>query len=213
MEMRAYSIDYVESAQRIMGDMLDYAVNSYDMDADTYFDMFLVSNAAEQFERGNPRYVAGMTGCELVKEVIRKSGLTFPDLPDEMYLDKSPEYWAGWALAYYQWYTGKTFSKIHKAVSIEDMLSMYPTLHEADIMKFVEIMDAKIKTFYIDTNLKRLRTIAGLSQSELAEMSGVPLRQIQLFEQRQRDINKTQAINLFRISRALGCCSEDLLEL
>ena len=34
----------------------------------------------------------------------------------EMYQDKSPEYWSGWALAYYQWYTGKTFSKIHAAL-------------------------------------------------------------------------------------------------
>ena len=32
------------------------------------------------------------------------------------------------------------------------------------------------------TNLKRLRKIAGLSQRELADLSGVALRQIQLFE-------------------------------
>ena len=213
MEMHAYSEEYVTSAQRIMGDMLDYAVNTCEMNADDYFNMFLVSDIAEQFGRGNPRYVAGMTGCELVKKVIRKSGLTVPDIQDEMYMDKSPEYWVGWALAFYQWYTGKTFYRIHKAVSVENMLRMYPTLHEADIMKFVDIMDDKMERYYIDTNLKRIRMRARLSQKELAELSGVPVRQIQLFEQRQRDINKTQALNIVKLSRVLGCRSEDLLEI
>lgn len=213
MEIRAYDETYLLSAQRILGDMLDCAVFSYEMDADRFFDMFLVSGIARQFENGNPLYVAGMTGCELAKEVIRSSGMKVSDEPDEMYQDKSPEYWSGWALAYYQWYTGKTFSRIHEAVSIQEILYWYPTYHEADIMKFVAAMDEQMQHFYVDTNLKRIRKFAGLSQNELSVESGVPLRQIQLFEQRKRDINKTQAINLFRLSKVLGCKSEDLLEL
>ena len=43
-----------------------------------------------------------------------------------------------------------------------------------------------------DTNLKRLRKAAGLSQNALAEVSGVPLRTIQQYEQRQKNINKAQ---------------------
>ena len=39
------------------------------------------------------------------------------------------------------------------------------------------------------------------------------LRQIQLFEQRQRDINHTRAIDVVKLGRALGCKSEDLLEI
>lgn len=213
MEMYAYYEDYVMSAQRILGDMLDYAVNTCEIEADDFFQMFLTSGLAEQFENGNPAYVAGITGCELFKKVIRKSGLTVPDIPDEMYMDKSPEYWAGWALAYYQWYTGKMFRRIHKAVSIEEVLFMYPTLHEADIMKFVTIMEEKYRKFYLETNLKRIRKNAGLSQNELACLSGLPVRQIQLFEQRQRDINKTQALNLWKLGKVLGCRSEDLLEI
>ena len=107
MVIHAYSDDYLTSAQRILGDMLDFAVNTYDMDIDKFFEMFLVSNVSRQFEIGNPTYVAGKTGCELVKEVIRDSGLVMEEYPDEMYLDKSPEYWSGWALAYYKWYRGQ----------------------------------------------------------------------------------------------------------
>lgn len=213
MEIRAYDETYLLSAQRILGDMLDYIVFSFEMDADEFMDMFLVSGIAEQFENGNPAYVAGMTGCEIAKEVISASGMKVPDGPDEMYQDKSPEYWTGWALAYYQWYTGKSFSRIHKAVSIQEILNWYPAFHEADIMKFVEAMNERLQYFYTDTNLRRIRKFAGLSQRELSVESGVPLRQIQLFEQKQRDINKTQAINLFRLSKILGCKSEDLLEL
>ena len=56
------------------------------------------------------------------------------------------------------------------------------------------------------------REACGLSQSELAEDADVPLRQIQLFEQRQRDIDKPASETLFRISKALCCRMEDLLE-
>ena len=43
MVIHAYSDDYLTSAQRILGDMLDFAVNTYDMDIDKFFEMFLVS--------------------------------------------------------------------------------------------------------------------------------------------------------------------------
>ena len=50
-------------------------------------------------------------------------------------------------------------------------------------------------------------------QSELAKRSGVALRQIQLFEQRQRDINHTRAIDVLSLAREIGCKSEELLEI
>lgn len=213
MEIRAYDEEYLRWAMRILGDAVDYAVYSCEMDADRFFGMFLVSGIAKQFENGNPTYVAGMTGCELVKKVILKSGMEVPDIPDEMYVDKSPEYWAGWAIAYYQWYTGRTFSRIHQAVSMQEILYMYPTLHEADLMKFVGIMNEKLQHYYVDTNLKRIRELTGFTQSELAERSGVPLEQLQLFEERKADINRAQAIDIFKIGKILGCRYEELLEI
>lgn len=213
MEIHAYDSTYLEHAQRNLGDMMDYAVNTCGMEPDHYFNMFLITGVAEQFGNGNPRYVAGMNGCEMAKEVLIKSSFPIQDEEDEMYLDKSPEYWSGWALAYYQWFSGKSFEKIQKAVSMEEILFMYPTLHETDISKFVEVMEEKLRRFYTDTNLKSIRNHAGLSQSELAKLSGVNIRQIQLFEQGQRDINKTQVMNAAKIAKALGCKIEELLEI
>ena len=82
-----------------------------------------------------------------------------------------------------------------------------------DITHFVDTMNELWDQYYKETNLKRIRKISGLSQKELAELSGVPLRQIQLFEQRQRDINHTRAIDVVKMSRVLGCKVEDLLQI
>ena len=51
-----------------------------------------------------------------------------------------------------------------------------------------------------------------LSQKQLAEKAEVSIRNIQMYEQRQNDINKAQADILFRLSKTLGCNIEDLFE-
>ncbi len=43
-------------------------------------------------------------------------------------------------------------------------------------------------------------------------LPGVPIRQLQLLEQRQRDINKARAITVFALAKALGCTVEALME-
>ena len=63
-----------------------------------------------------------------------------------------------------------------------------------------------------ETKLKQLRQRAGMSQSELAEQSGVPVRTIQQYEQRQKSINKAQAEYLMMLANALHCKAEDLIE-
>ena len=63
------------------------------------------------------------------------------------------------------------------------------------------------------TNLKRIRTSAGLSQSQLAELSGISVRSLQHYEQGARDINKAQAIILLQFARALKVNIEDIMEI
>ena len=90
---------------------------------------------------------------------------------------------------------------------------MYEVYHEMDIMHFVNTLNEIWDDYYRETNLKRIRKTAGMSQKELAELSGVSVRQIQLFEQRQRDINRTKAIDVVKLGRVLGCKVEDLLQI
>lgn len=63
------------------------------------------------------------------------------------------------------------------------------------------------------SNLKRIRESKNTSQSKLSEASGVNLRTLQYYEQGYKDINKAQAITLYKLAQALECTIEDLLEL
>jgi len=55
------------------------------------------------------------------------------------------------------------------------------------------------------SRLKFMREDKGLSQSQLAETSGVPVRNIQAFEMGYRDINKAQVITVLQLAEALEC--------
>ena len=212
MEIRAYDELYLSSAQNILGHAIDFAVMTLNLDPDIFGNAFAVSDVSKQFANGNPRYVAGMNGCELARFVLSETQMTFVDTDDAMYLDKSPEYWAGWALAYYQWASSRSFMDILTIIPLSKIIEMYPVYHEMDISHFTEQMDIFIKKANPHTRLRTRRINCGFSQSELASESGVALRQIQLFEQRQRNINNASAITLLRLSKPLHCRMEDLIE-
>ena len=212
MAIRAYDELYLPGAQNILGHAVDFAIMTLALEPNDFGNALAVSESAKQFSEGNPRYVAGMNGCELARAILDDVGADYPEAEDEMYLDKSPEYWAGWALAFYQWSTALPFMEILRAVSLENIIGMYPLYHEMDLSHFADQMNHLLKEVYQQTRLRERRSNCGLSQSELADEADVPLRQIQLFEQGQRDINKTSAITLLKLSKALHCKMEDLLE-
>ncbi|MGN1084728.1 MAG: helix-turn-helix domain-containing protein, partial [Lachnospiraceae bacterium] len=126
--------------------------------------------------------------------------------------DCSAAYWCGWILAYYQWYTGKSFKNIQKLISMDEIARLYPALHEASEDKFVEVLMEREHSKNPPTQLQMLRRMAGYSQKILAEKSGVTLRMIQQYEQRAKDINKATGTNLFALAQSLGCRMEDLME-
>lgn len=76
----------------------------------------------------------------------------------------------------------------------------------------VQIYCNRLKECFSDTNLKRIRTTYGCTQAELAQRSGVGLRSIQMYEQRNKDINQASAETMYRLSKTLGCTMEDLIE-
>ena len=212
MEIRAYDEIYLHTAQNVLGHAVDFAVMTLGLEPDAFGNAFAVSSISKQFAAGNPRYVAGMNGCELARNVLVETHTPFHDHGDIMYLDKSPEYWSGWALAFYQWSSSCPFMDILTNVPLSQILLMYPIYHEMDISKFTDHMDILMDESAPKTRLKAIRLNNGLSQSRLAADSGVALRQIQLFEQRQRDINNAAAITLLKLSRSLHCHMEDLME-
>ncbi|MBQ1843854.1 MAG: XRE family transcriptional regulator, partial [Lachnospiraceae bacterium] len=139
--IHAYDKIYLSKAQTNMGRMLDFAVYDMKMDLREYYDLFLVSRISKSFAKGNPAYVAGMSGIELCYEVLDSVGFRYKRSEPHCSEDRSPEYWTGWALAYYQWYSGSGFSDIDRSVPIEKIIRMYSPYHEMDVRQFADRMD------------------------------------------------------------------------
>lgn len=208
----AYAESYLNDAMENLGEAFDYAVNACMIDIETFMGLFISSGYANLFGKGVPKVVSGLSGTELVMEVVNKAGTFYSFPKPQVEYDYSPEYWCGWILAYYQWKTGRTFKDIEVNLSVTEILKMYPTLHEASEDKFVDTANAIILRKNNTTRLQRQRKQCGLTQKELSEKSGVKLRTVQQYEMKAKDINKAAVSTVFALSTVLGCRIEDLLE-
>lgn len=210
--IHAYQEIYLSKAQSLLGDAFDYAVNTCSILGNDFVKLFIVSSVSKRMENGEPAFLAGKSGIEIVREIVAETKEQELQIEPQEHFGRSREYWIGWAVAYYQWYSGRKYSDIFKVISFEDLQKMYYTLHEADITKFVDIVDSRMKEYFSETNLKRIRTTYGCTQSELSERSGVSLRSIQMYEQRNKNINKASVDTMYRLAKVLGCTIEDLIE-
>ena len=151
----AYDETLISKAQISMAHMLDMAVNTYEYDLSEFYDMFLNSQYCPRFERGESSVIAGMSGHELAYSVISE----YRDVQLRDYdfrVDRTREYWIGWNLSYYQWFSSRSFRHINKLVSIPQLYSMYPTFHEMDISQFVDRLN-EIDSEHKKQTFKRLR--------------------------------------------------------
>ncbi len=211
--MRAYDESYLNDAMDALGEMLDYAVVDCGYDADEFFEWFIVSGVATQFEQGNPKFVAGMSGVEIARDVVFRITGSREMRPATQSIDRSTEYWAGWILAYYQWYRALRFTDIANGGLPPSAVIERYILHEADVSKFVEAADAVLSTrAQQPTPLAKIRANRGMTQQELADASGVSLRMIQLYEQRRNNLAKASVAVILALARVLGCQVEDLVE-
>lgn len=210
--IRAYQETYLKKAQSALGDAFDHAVNTCKIPGDDFIKLFTASSVSKRMENGEPSYIAGKSGAEIAIDVMLETTGQLLEFEPKARFSRSPEYWIGWAVCYYQWSSGRSYSDIFKVLSFDDLEKMYYTLHEADVTKFAEIADKRIHDHFKETNLKRIRSSYGCTQTDLAKRSGVSLRSIQMYEQRNKDINKASGETLYRIANILGCDMEDLLE-
>jgi len=141
---RAYKKTYLNGAMHNLAVMLDCGVRKYGYSINDFYDEFLSCSVSIQFSNGNPRYLVGLSGAELADLVVMESGKAISEKNDGTYTIGS-EYWAGWVLAYYQWYSRRSFAYMKEhGLGIDEVVSMYYPLHEADLMKFVYTADCII---------------------------------------------------------------------
>lgn len=210
--MRAYDNSYLRTAMNHLASCFDYAICECNIPVDTFMDLFLKSKLSSEFERGNPSVIAGRSGTELAMDILSEYFLEMEFPKPRLKEERTPEYWAGWVLAQFQFYTGKRFRDIFDKVYLSDIINMYPLYHEMDITNFIDDLLEKLNENLGETKLQKFRKNIGMSQYELSQVSGVNIRSIQLYEQRVNDIDKAQAHTLYKLSVVLGVQIEDLLE-
>lgn len=210
--IHAYDEIYLDSAMNNLGDAFDYAANDLQMTKDEFFNLFISTGIAAEFGNGNPTYIVGMSGPELVSSVLKKAGIKRNLPPSSENIKKHSDYWCGWILAYYQWYSKRPFDNIARFIKISDIEAMYDIFHEAPEEKFADTVERIIREKKEPTRLQIIRKRNGFTQSELSKLSGVSLRSIQMYEQRNKDINKAQLETVNSLAKVLGCNIEDLIE-
>ena len=207
MEIHAYNKEYLANARNTLGIAVDYAVQYQGMSIDLFFQKFIDSGVAKAFEKGAPAVTVGVSGVELYCMVTGDVGR---GLPQYQSLERSPEYWLGWALAYFQYAENRSFKEIFSVMKPSEMLYWYKTMHEEDITSFVSALRQKMMER--KTNLKILRERIGLTQAELSALSGVSVPTIRAYEQRTHDIRNAQYNVLLALATALQCSVQELTD-
>lgn len=134
----AYSDMYLNDARRTLAGSFDAAVYTYGYDLPDYYTLFINTVISSKFEKGDPFVVSGISGIELASRIIEMQTGQISDVKPVFHDDRSPEYWAGWALAYYQWYYACSFRTLNEEVPIDKILNMYSKYHEMDISHFCD---------------------------------------------------------------------------
>ena len=210
--IRAYSADYLVHAQQALGGMLLAGHYLFDVPADEFWGLFLSTGYAARFEKGEAGVVAGLSGWELAVRILEASGRRFEHRRPVESDTLPPPYWAGWALAKYQWYTGLSFSRIESVVPVSAIIDMYHPYHEMDVKRFFGKMDELYLSKYPETNLRRIRTAAGYTRADLARIAEVSPRMVGKYESREKDINHAQADVVGRLAVALHVDVRELYE-
>ena len=115
-------------------------------------------------------------------------------------------------LAYLQWRLGESFEDLLHVVPFDTLHNLYYPWHEASEERVARLVCDMAKKAPRQTKLAQARKRLKKTQQDLAYESGVSLRSIQMYEQRQRNINEASVTTVRDIARALHCNIEDLLE-
>lgn len=100
---------------------------------------------AKRFENGDYQVLVGMSGVELARHVVEEATGQTEFCKPKYTMNRSEEYWMGWALAYYQWKSKFSFEYILDKICASDILKLYMLYHEMDIREFCDKMSEIIK--------------------------------------------------------------------
>lgn len=202
--IHAYNEQFLEIIQRKVAVMFELAVLEENIEIDTFAQKFASSSVCHALEVADPVYALGKSANELLALILSNEPLNI-----ETGSYASPEYWAGWVLAYAQWYFNKPYAAIIAAIPCSKILDNYFPYHEMDITHSMDLIAKYLKPV---CPLKQIRQKRGISQTQLSNLSNVPLRTIKAYEQGTVDIAKAQAETLYSLAQTLNCSIEELIK-
>lgn len=199
----------------IIGELTEYITRYLpEFSVDRFLQMFIISGYAARFENSDPCITEGMSGIELHHRVMEECGLSRADwpFPDIMEGD-TPAFRTGCLLAGYQKDRGLPFSDIISHMPFSRLMALYEELEGMENKEIYAVFDRKIAERQpCACRLQDRRKRLGLSQKELAAISGVNIRTLQQYETGAKDINRAAADKVASLSKALFCRVTQILE-
>lgn len=208
-----YDESYLYEAMDVLGESFDFAYNFCNVPLKEFINLFINSGYLKRFENGDFSIILGNSGIELALKVFEKENFNYKINNKRYDFSYSKEFWAGWILAFYQYHKGYSFEYIFSLIDIEEILRVYPTLHEASELKAFDVIDKIVTSSIKYSRLKEMRIKNGLTQKELAIKSNMSIRTLQEYENKSKNINKASSLTIYNLSKVLSCNIEDLLEI
>lgn len=212
----AYDETYLPDAMANLAGAFDYALNDCGLPVGLFMDFFATSEAAALFGRGTPKYVCGMSGEELVAEIMRQTGWRAfsicrqPHCAPAQHPNTGPDGYSHTANGPGEC-GSRTFSMCCRSTISCDAPRLCTKPTKADSSTCTTSGPPIIAP----------RATPGCTRSACAPdsanpgwpaRSGVTLRSIQMYEQRRKDLGKAAVSTVLALARTLGCRIEDLLE-
>ena len=136
MTTRAYQEIYLSKAQAALGDAFDYAINACHIPGQDFVKLFTASSVRKRMENGEPAILAGKSGIEIAADVVLETTGKQLEAEPQEHFSRSREYWIGWAVCYYQWFSARSYSDIFSVLSFEDLTEAADGLFDGNILSF-----------------------------------------------------------------------------
>lgn len=198
--MNRYNDVYLDRVRELSSSIFEICLYDLNIKEEDFINKIINSNIINDLSNGNVSTI-GKSSIELIYELLNKK------IKKENYL-YSEEYWIGGVLAYLSWYFNLSYKEILDKVSLKEFRRLFITYHEMDERHLIDYLIDRLK---VKSKLKEMRLKRNLSQSQLAYLSDVNIRNIKTYEQNENDINKAQVNILLSLARVLNCSIEDIL--
>lgn len=209
--LMAYPQCYIDDFSDTFGYMFQYVSEDCGIDTDDFFDWLIVSKVARQIQLGNPKYVAGMSGPDIAREVFIKTfGREF-DVEPKYHTVQGVDFWSGSMICYYAWQSGMSFAQLRSYGIKPSVINKMYIQNRNNKGQFVADVMGIVEKNKSSSALAYFRKMMNMTQKELAESSGVPLRMIQLYEQGQNDLAHAKAEYVLKLANTLKCTVAQLL--